>query len=323
MTFSVIIPVYNVENYLHECVDSIVHQTCQDFELILIDNGSTDSSGKICDEYASQYPNVVVKHLMPNIMASGARNEGQSMAKGEYILFIDSDDYYIDNQVFEKLKAKSQNHPDVILFNHIDYFEKTGAFGKRLNNMGVQTESRSVVDICKDLIDKDGYYNSAWSKAIKRSILEENDIHFTPGLSVEDNDWYYRVVLHLQSAAIVNEPLYVYRRRVSGSITTSGTIKNVVDCLDVIDKWTAVIEREKKHNPNVTIIQGSLSKQYCNYLIGYASQIRDKECDRRFKQHSYLLDYTKNPRVKAFRKMYRLVGLGGTLNLLKLYKKVR
>lgn len=322
MTFSVIIPVYNVENYLHECVDSIVNQTCQDFELILIDNGSTDSSGQICDEYASKYPNVRVKHLMPNIMASGARNEGQSLAQGDYILFIDSDDYYIDNKVFEKLKERTLNNPDVILFNHIDYFEKTGTFGKKLYNMDVETEGRRAVDICKELIDKDSYYNSAWSKAIKRSILEDNNIHFTPGLTVEDNDWYYKVVLHLKSVAIVNESLYVYRRRTSGSITSSGTIKNIIDCLNVIEKWTNIIEQEKD-NPNAEIISQSLSKQYCNYLIGYASLKRDKDCDRRFKQYSYLLNNTKTQRVVVFRRVYRVFGLNGILLFLKIYERVR
>lgn len=322
MTFSVIIPVYNVENYLHECVDSIVNQTCQDFELILIDNGSTDSSGKICDEYAAKYPNVRVKHLMPNIMASGARNEGQALAKGEYILFIDSDDYYIDNKVFEKLKEKTLTNPDVVLFNHMNFFEKTGTYGKKLYNMDVDTEGRSAVDICNELIDKDSYYNSAWSKAIKRSILVDNDIHFTPGLTVEDNDWYYRVVLHLKSIAIVNESLYVYRRRTSGSITSSGTIKNTIDCLDVIEKWTRIIDKEKE-NPNSDIILRSLSKQYCNYLISYASLKRDKDCDRRFRHYSYLLNYTKTQRVVIFRKIYKLVGLNGILWILNTYKKVR
>lgn len=322
MKFSVIIPVYNVENYLHECVDSIVNQTCQDFELILIDNGSTDSSGQICDEYVAKYPNVRVKHLMPNIMASGARNEGQALAKGDYILFIDSDDYYIDNKVFEKLKEKTLNNPDVVLFNSIDFFEKTGTFGKKLYNMDVETEGRPAVDICNELIDKDSYYNSAWSKAIKRSILEDNDIHFTPGLTVEDNDWYYRVVLHLKSITIVNEPLYVYRRRISGSITSSGTIKNIIDCLNVIEKWLGIIEKEK-NNPNSQIILHSLSKQYCNYLIGYSSLKDDQTCSNRFKEYSYLLNFTKNKRVVVFKRLYRLIGLKGILFLLRTYKRIQ
>ena len=320
MRFSVIIPVYNVENYLHECVDSIVNQTCQDFELILIDNGSTDSSGKICDEYVAKFPNVRAKHLMPNIMASGARNEGQSLAKGDYILFIDSDDYYIDNNVFDKLKEKTLNNPDVVLFNHVDFFEKTSTYGKKLYNMGVQTNGRTAVEICSDLIDADAYSNSAWSKAIKRSILEDNDIHFTPGLTVEDNDWYYRVVLHLKTIAIVNEPLYVYRRRLSGSITTSGTIKNVIDCLDVVEKWIETVKKENK-NPNSQIILLSLAKQYCNYLIGYSILPPDKRVYDRFVQYSYLLNYSKNRRVVIFRWFRRLFGLKGLILLLKLYQR--
>lgn len=322
MTFSVIIPVYNVENYLHECVDSIVNQTCQDFELILIDNGSTDSSGKICDEYVVKYPNVRVKHLMPNIMASGARNEGQALAKGDYILFIDSDDYYIDNKVFEKLKEKSLGNPDAILFNNVEFYEKTETFGKKLYNMDVQTESRTVAEICKDLIDRDVYSNSAWSKAIKRSILEDNDIHFTPGLTVEDNDWYYRVVLQLKSIAIVNEPLYVYRRRTSGSITTTATIKNTIDCLNVIEKWIKIVEEEKQ-NPNTDIILLSLAKQYCNYLIGYSSLEEDQTCSKRFRDYSYLLNYSKNKRVVIFKRLYKLFGLNGILFLLRTYKRIK
>lgn len=322
MLLSVIIPVYNVENYLRECVDSIIGQTCKDYELILIDNGSTDSSGTICDEYAAAHDNVKVKHLMPNVMASGARNEGQKLATGEYILFIDSDDYYAHNEAFAKLKEKATDHPDVILFNNIEYYEKTGVFSKKLYNMNVETKGRSVVDICSDLIDADAYSNSAWSKAIKRSLLEANNIYFTPGLSVEDNDWYYRVVLHLQTIAIVNEPLYVYRRRTSGSITTTATIKNTIDCLDVIEKWTKTVEKEKE-NPNSKIILLSLAKQYCNYLIGYSSLDRDKECDKRFKEYSYLLNYSRNKRVVIFRRLKRLFGLNGVLFLLKKYQRIR
>ena len=321
MTFSVIIPVYNVENYLRECVDSIVNQTCQDFELILIDNGSTDSSGKICDEYASKYPNIRVKHLMPNIMAAGARNEGQSMAEGDYILFIDSDDYYFDSHVFEKIKEKSLGNPDVILFNHIEFFEKSG-FMRKCNSMDVPIEGRSVLQICSELIDRNGYFNSAWSKAIKRTLLTNNEIQFTLGIRVEDNDWYNKVILLVKSIAIVDEYLYVYRRRVSGSITTTGTMQNVIDCLDVIEKWTKIVEQEK-NNPNAQIVLLSLGKQYCNYLIGYCRLPSDKAVYKRFWDYKYLLKYSNNPRVKSFRRIERIVGLSGLVFLLKVYRKVR
>lgn len=323
MLLSVIIPVYNVEKYLHECVDSIIGQTCKDYELILIDNGSTDSSGAICDEYAAAHDNVKVKHLMPNVMASGARNEGQKMATGEYILFIDSDDYYATNEAFAKIKEKACNHPDVILFDSAELIEKTNTIKYYTSHrMNIPYEYRSVVDICRDLINVDAYENSAWSKAIKRSLLEDNKIYFTPGLAVEDNDWYYKVVLRIKTIAIVDEPLYIYRRRMTGSITTTATIKNTLDCLSVIDKWTEIIEKEKE-NPNAEVINLSLAKQYCNYLIGYSSLPLEKDVTNRFLKYKYLLNNSNNKRVVIFRRINRFFGIKGILSLLKIYRKIR
>lgn len=322
MLLSVIIPVYNVESYLRECVDSIINQTCKDYELILIDNGSTDSSGIICDEYATAHENVKVKHLMPNVMASGARNEGQKIAKGEYVLFIDSDDYYANNRFFTKLKEKAATHPDVILFDAAELDEKTGKITHPSHDMTVSIDGRLAVDIYKELIDKDAYRNSAWSKAIKRSLLEDNKIYFTPGLSVEDNDWYFNVVLHVNSIAIVDEPAYIYRRRITGSITTTATIKNTIDCLDVIDKWVAVVEKEN-NNPNSEVILLSLAKQYCNYLIGYSSITQEKHVTERFLKYDYLLNFSNNKRVVIFRRLKKLLGIRGIIVLLKVYRKIR
>ena len=91
MKISIIIPVYNVEKYLRECLDSILAQSYKDFEIILVDDGSTDSSGNICDEYSMKYENIKVLHKNNNGLSS-ARNAGLDIAQGEYILFIDSDD---------------------------------------------------------------------------------------------------------------------------------------------------------------------------------------------------------------------------------------
>ena len=318
MLFSVIIPVYNVEDYLRECVDSIIGQTCKDYEVILIDNGSTDSSGAICDQYASEHTNIKVKHVMPNIGISGARNEGQKLATGDYILFIDSDDYYYDNKVFERIKEKITNAPDVVLYSCAHFFEKTGTLKKV--NLKVDVKGRSVLDICRDLVDIDAYSNSAWSKAIKRSLLEDNNIHFTKGIAIEDNDWYYKVILHVKSIEVIEEPTYVYRRRAS-SVTATADIKHTIDNLSVIDKWTEIVKKEKD-NPNSEIITLSLAKQYCNYMIGYSKQPFDSQLTQRFKHYSYLLNYSNNKRVVTFRRLKKLFGIKGTLTLLKLYRKI-
>lgn len=107
--FSIIIPVYRVEEYLEKCVDSILAQTCQDFELLLIDDGSPDGSGAICDRYAASHPNQVRALHQPNGGAGAARNRGIELAQGDYLLFVDGDDWLAPN-LLEDLSAPSRPH---------------------------------------------------------------------------------------------------------------------------------------------------------------------------------------------------------------------
>ena len=118
LRFSIIIPVYNVEKYLGECIDSVLGQTFKDYEIILCDDGSTDGSGKICDFYRDSCSNGTVRVLHDiNAGAAIARNRGIDAARGEYILFLDSDDFYIENTFLQMLSDKiSEEKPDVLLF---------------------------------------------------------------------------------------------------------------------------------------------------------------------------------------------------------------
>ena len=114
--FSIIIPVYRVEEYLEKCVDSILAQTCQDFELLLIDDGSPDGSGAICDRYAASHPNQVCALHQPNGGAGAARNRGIELAQGDYLLFVDGDDWLAPN-LLEDLSASIAATPaDLYLF---------------------------------------------------------------------------------------------------------------------------------------------------------------------------------------------------------------
>ena len=115
MLFSIIIPVYNLEKYLRECVDSILTQTFTDFELILVDDGTKDKSGIICDEYAKKDERVKVIH-QENAGQAVARNTGTDIAQGEYIIYIDSDDYICDSAFLSKLAEKTKNQTEVILY---------------------------------------------------------------------------------------------------------------------------------------------------------------------------------------------------------------
>ena len=126
---SIIIPVYNVEKYLHQCVDSVLAQNLDSFEIILVDDGSPDNAGKICDEYAEKDARVKVIHK-ENGGLSKARNTGIDAAEGEYIIFLDSDDWWNPlvsvNAMLEKVKAEPD--VDMFLFSSLDYVEGVGYF---------------------------------------------------------------------------------------------------------------------------------------------------------------------------------------------------
>lgn len=319
MKFSIILPIYKVQQFLRPCVDSILSQSFQDFEIILVDDGSPDECPQICDEYASNSSRVKVIH-QKNSGQAAARNAGLAMADGDYIVYVDSDDFFIDSNVLQKIADASITNPDIIHYKFVEWFESDGHIANCYFDYKVATEGRTLAEIYCDLIDKDAYYNSAWSKAIKRNILLENGIRFHEGIVGEDNEWYYHVVLAAKSVVLIDEPLYVYRRR-QGSTTTTANRKHLLDQLFVLDKW----ETKLKDNNGVeaNVVWGSLAKQYCSALIIYAGLDDVKDLFPRILKKKYLLKYSHNKRVVIFRWMQRLFGVRGVVCLLKLVKKLK
>lgn len=320
MKFSIIIPVYKVEKYLHECVDSVLNQTFTDFEVILVDDGSPDSCPAICDGYAHADKRVIVVH-QKNQGQSGARNTGLKHANGDYVCFIDSDDYLIDDSVLQILADKTIDNPDIVNYKFKEWFEADGHTAECKFDYNVPTKRRSIADIYCSLIDKDAYYNSAWSKIIRRSLLVDNNIEFERGLLGEDNEWFYHVVMVAKKVDLIDKPLYVYRRR-QGSITTTTTRKNLTNQLYVIEKWVDILNANA-NDPRKKIVLGSLAKQYCSAVIIYSGLSNVSDLYSRLKDKSYLLNYTKTKRVVTFRKISGVLGLKGLINLLRIVKKIR
>ncbi len=114
--FSIIVPVYNIAEYLPKCIDSVLSQTSQDYELLLIDDGSPDNSGAICDDFAARYPDKIRAIHQPNGGAGAARNQGIALSKGEYLLFLDGDDYWESNLLADLKAAMKQHNADLYLF---------------------------------------------------------------------------------------------------------------------------------------------------------------------------------------------------------------
>lgn len=320
MKFSIILPIYKVENYLRPCVDSILNQSYKDFEIILVDDGSPDSCPQICDDYALRDNRVKVIHK-PNGGQADARNVGLEAASGDYICYVDSDDYLADNNVLQLLADKTKSNPDIVHYKFKEWLEYNGHISECRFDYIVPTEGRSLAEIYCDLIDKDAYYNSAWSKIVRRKLLIDNNIRFEKGIVGEDNEWYYHVVMIATSLVLVDEPLYIYRRR-QGSTTTTVTRKNLLDQLYVLDKWENILKLVPNDN-RARVVCGSLAKQYCSALIIYAKVQGVKDLRHRIIQKKHLLQYSNNKRVIVFRNVVRIVGIRGLICVLKLVQKIR
>lgn len=231
MKVSIMIPVYRVEAYLHECVDSVLHQDYTDFEIILVDDGSPDRCGEICDEYAAQDHRVKVIHKC-NGGQSDARNVGLAAATGDYALFLDSDDYWNDSGALHRLVSRiSLTNADLLNFSYQKLYEDTGHREPYFSETGAMPHSLELPEQLAWMTDRGLYIASPCNKMIRRSLLE--GLPFRKGVFSEDVEWCANLLLRARSVDFVPEAFYCYRQR-SGSTRHSIGDKNCRDLADAI-----------------------------------------------------------------------------------------
>ena len=178
MKYSVIIPVYNVEKYINRCVKSILSQRYNDLEIILIDNGSEDSSGILCDNYAERYSNITSYHI-PNGGVSSARNFGLAKAQGEFICFVDADDYLVGN-LFSDMENKLDSELDMLVFSYYNSIEKNiseTARSEKILPIEGKKNRKQFISLFTDLLLSDMMY-TVWNQIYRRAFLKEHRIVF-------------------------------------------------------------------------------------------------------------------------------------------------
>lgn len=202
---SVIVPVYNVEKYLRRCLDSIINQTYRNLEIILVDDGSPDNSGAICDEYAEKDSRIRVIHRI-NGGLSAARNSGLDVADGEYVAFVDSDDWLVDTFI-EKLCEKAEQ--DALVVSNLLFWESDAK-----NQAAMAQRETETIDICEFWQRTVGTectpYIVAWSKLYPRRFFDH--LRFAEGLFHEDEVILHHVIAQARRVHVIYEPLYVYRQ---------------------------------------------------------------------------------------------------------------
>jgi glycosyltransferase involved in cell wall biosynthesis len=208
MFFSIIIPVYNVEPYLQRCVDSALGQDYPDkFEIILVDDGSTDKSGSICDDYAQKDARIRVVHK-ENGGLSSARNAGVKIATGEYIVFLDSDDWIDDDALARLDGVLTKNAVDVCAF----LYKVADASGVRLCER-VKKCPKKIVLTMEDFLGASNLGPEAWIQVYRSEFLFRNDIRFPEGLFCEDVLFTTRISLCAADIVVLDYCGYNYFQR--------------------------------------------------------------------------------------------------------------
>ena len=239
---SIIVPVYQVENYIRQCIDSILVQTFTDFELILVDDGSKDRSGKICDEYAVLDQRVKVIHK-ENGGLSDARNCGMDQAVGNYFMFVDSDDYIASTMLEYLYKALTNKEADIAVCNFLYFFEEDR---KRDFSTNIQSEVLSGAEIfyCRKNERVYGIWTVAWNKLYKRETL--GNVRFRFGKYHEDEFWANDIYQMDIKVVTIPECLYYYRQR-DNSIMGRKNIKRDFDILEALQERIAVYFMDERH----------------------------------------------------------------------------
>ena len=320
--FSFIIPVYKVEKYLSQCVDSILCQSYEDFEVILVDDGSPDTCPAICDSYAAQDPRVRVIHKK-NGGLSSARNAAMPVVRGEYIIFLDSDDYwYSSDALLHLYQHICVENTDVIVLPHTCLYQGNSTPEPLVRSFTQKDftsenyESRLVQLVSYQLFD-----TCAWNKAFRKNLLDTNDLSFREGIISEDLDWVARLSFAAKSVSILDELVHVYRKGRPGSITSSLKLKNLLDtkgsifrCLD----YPALKGRSEE------FLQAYYSYVSYRYVIWLAEStlVKDpqvKHLQSEMREFRWLLNYDANKKVHLAKIASRFLGIRLTSRLLGVY----
>ena len=273
---SVIIPIYKVETYLRECVDSVLCQTYHELEIILVDDGSPDNCGAICDEYAARDERIHVIHKS-NGGQSDARNAGLRVASGDYFCCIDSDDYIMPEAIERLVQKAESTQSDIVVFDAENFFEEgfAPAFCESLVHR-YHYEIASGPTVLNQMFEHRDYNCSACTHFYSARFIRENRLFYVKGLLFEDLMFNGIAFLRAKKVCVINEHLYMRRLRKGSTLNSKGSLRKVQSyryiVLRFLDEYRMTHNSKKKKALSYLIaLAANMS------LIRYADVVREEE----------------------------------------------
>lgn len=286
---SVIVPVYKVEKYLERCIESILNQTYKNLEIILVDDGSPDKCGEICDEYAKKDKRIKVLHK-ENGGLSSARNEGIKVATGEFVTFVDSDDY-LNKDMYKILYENIENtQSDVSACNLFYEYEDENNRIEKVNKDDLKKEYNNI-DAIKELLKNERIYNYAWNKLYKKELFE--NIKYPEGKKMEDLGTTYLLFEKSKKIVYDSTALYYYVQR-GGSIVSSAGEKFYLDLLELL------IERYRYLREKYETLRKELDY---NFVFNILVISRGLDVDKIKEANAIIRDTIESPKNKEWKKM--------------------
>lgn len=317
MRISIVVPVFNVERYLGECVESLLKQGLNDYEVILVNDGSTDHSGALCDACAERSEVIRVIHK-ENGGLSDARNAGLHAVTGNYVVFVDSDDYLADGALAHIAEQIGSRGTDVVFLEATKFFSdgKYVPMGDGYDAKCINGRSKEEVLDHIAMLPK--FPGSACTKMVRTALIRQHNLYFEKGLLSEDIDWTVRLLLKAETFDYYPGEYYFYRQGRSCSITTSAGIKNISDLLSIIRKWASKdLSRTFQRKVNAF-----MAYEYVVLLFNYASFDAGaaKGVEKDIKGYKWLLRFGKSGKTRLVNVVMRCAGFRITAKLLARYK---
>ena len=308
---SVIVPVYGVEKYISKCLNSLVNQTLNDIEIIVVNDGTKDNSQKIIDEYVKKYPDKVKSFIKENGGQGSARNYGLKQANGEYIGYVDSDDY-VELDMYEKLYNKAiNNNLDIAICGNYNVSEDYK--NKKVDLEFIKYEDNKI----NALLGK----KAVWNKIYKKSIVEK--LEFRSKVWYEDFDFSIKAICSAKKIGYVNEPLYNYLLREGSTMNNSNVVRN----LEILDAFNEIV-KDKKYKGYYDIIEFlAIDHIYISTIVRVINAKADDKVKRetinklidymntsfpKYKNNKYINTLSKNRKIiykLINRKKYNLIKL--------------
>lgn len=287
---SIIIPCYNAEKYLPQCLDSVLNQSYKEYEIILVNDGSIDATRDICEAYSAKDDRIVVLHKR-NQGVSSARNDGIRLARMDYILFLDSDDFMVDGILAEIATILAANSPDIVIGCNMYHYEEASKKISYLKNlMPHEILSRSKEEILTSIIGnvKTMGIWAVWRHVYRRELLVMQGLLFDVKYAYgEDMDFLIQVLLACEHFSCIETPLCYYRIDNEASASNQYKVRSVCNHIEILGKWIRYFEAAPLEEQN----QKSICRRLANKMMTILGNISHLPVQEKKIAISYLKQY--------------------------------